>query len=190
MGKLNFPSVSELTGLMLQCCLVVLFLFNPHSFAGEPVDWLSGLGQCMKQSEQDAQESSVHSFQCKCYQKRGHWIKEKAGVIGARDKGWIGLMPSCSREETLPSTPTEWGAVSSITWVKMNLGFFCFFKLAAVGEEEPRSTLSFVQLRSHGELERNEESQGRWWDELSVACCWWSPWSTLGPLCAQKNQLD
>ena len=47
MEKLNLPSVSELTGVMLQCCLTVFFLFNPHSCAGEPVDWLSGLGHCL-----------------------------------------------------------------------------------------------------------------------------------------------
>jgi hypothetical protein len=41
----NLPSVSELTGVMLQCCLTVFILFNPHSQAGEPVGRLSRLGQ-------------------------------------------------------------------------------------------------------------------------------------------------
>jgi hypothetical protein len=34
----SLPSVSELTGVTLQCCLTVFFLFNPYSRAREPVD--------------------------------------------------------------------------------------------------------------------------------------------------------
>lgn len=37
--------MSEWTGVMLQCCLTVFLLFNPHSHTVKPADWLSGLGQ-------------------------------------------------------------------------------------------------------------------------------------------------
>jgi hypothetical protein len=37
--KLNLPSVSELTAVILQCCSTAFFfLFNPHSRTGESMD--------------------------------------------------------------------------------------------------------------------------------------------------------